>query len=70
MRQQKKPDKKERNYSVWLTGIVLVMVYVILLDSMPGPKEGACRSLFREQLQQASEETLALMHETKAEQED
>ncbi len=70
MRQQKKPDKKERNYSVWLTGIVLVMVYVILLDSMPGPKESTCRSLFREQLQRASEDALALMHETKAEQED
>lgn len=56
MRQKKEPKKKERNYSVWFTAIVLIMVYVILMDSMPGAREKACTSRLREQIQMISEE--------------
>ena len=55
MAEQKKRNKKERNYSVWFTGIVLILVYVILIDSMSGAEEKACRSLLREQIQEVSE---------------
>ncbi|GFI07800.1 MAG: hypothetical protein HFI21_11700 [Lachnospiraceae bacterium] len=56
MRQKKEPKKKERNDSLWFTAIVLIMVYVILMDSMSGSREKACTSRLREQLQVISEE--------------
>lgn len=56
MRQKKEPKKKERNDSLWFTAIVLIMVYVILMDSMSGSWEKACTSRLREQLQVISEE--------------
>lgn len=56
MAEQKKRNKKERNYSVWFTGIVLILVYVILIDSMSKAEEKACRSLLREQMQEVSED--------------
>ncbi len=56
MRQKKEPKKKERNDSLWFTAIVLIMVYVILMDSMSGSREKACTSCLREQLQVISEE--------------
>ena len=66
MRQQKEPNQKERNYSVWFTGIVLVMVYVILVDNMSGAEEKACKSLLRERMLELSEDMPALMQEQEA----
>lgn len=63
MRQQKKTDKKERNYSTWFTGVILVLVYMILLNDMSGEKEGACKNILKNQIQEASELVLNLMQE-------
>lgn len=48
MREQRKSGQKERNVSVWLTGIVLALVYMILLDVQSGTKENACRGILSE----------------------
>lgn len=58
MRQKKKPDKKERNYSVWFTGIILILVYMILLDDMSGTKEGICKSLLKDRIWDVSESVI------------
>ena len=63
MRQKKDPKKKERNYSIWFTGIVLVMVYMILMDSMSGAKEKVFKSYLKEQIQELSEDIFVLMQE-------
>lgn len=70
MRQKKKPDKKERNYSVWFTGIILVLAYIIILDDMSGAKESACKSILKNQILDASETVLDLMQENLWKQED
>ncbi len=66
MRQKKEPKKKERNYSIWFTGIVLVMVYMILMDSMSGAKEKVFKSYLKEQIQELSEDIFVLMQEQEA----
>lgn len=67
MSRNKEPKKKERNNSIWFTGIVLVMVYVILMDSMSGPEEKVLRSRLKEQVQRLSEDTVVLVQEQEAE---
>lgn len=50
MRQEKRAVKKERNYSIWFTGIVLILVYVILMNDMSEEKNSACKSVLKEQI--------------------
>lgn len=50
MRRQRKTDKKEINYSVWLTGIVLVLVYIILFDNISRESEIGIESILWNQL--------------------
>ena len=66
MRQKKEPKKKERNYSIWFTGIVLVMVYMIMMDIMSEAKEKVFKSHLKEQIQELSEDIFVLMQEQEA----
>lgn len=63
MRQKKRKNKKERNYSIWFTGIVLVFVYMILLDDMSGKNVTICKSILKDQVQETSEAIQGLMGE-------
>lgn len=54
-------DKKEKNYSIWFTGIVLLFVYIILLDNMSEKKESVCKSILKDQIQNTSEAVWNLM---------
>lgn len=63
MRQKKRKNKKERNYSIWFTGIVLVFVYMILLDDMSGKNVNICKSILKDQVQEISEAIQGLMGE-------
>lgn len=61
MGQRKKENKKERNYSVWFTGIVLVLVYMILLDNMSEKNANICKSILKEQIWETSQAVQDLM---------
>lgn len=61
MGQRKKENKKERNYSVWFTGIVLVLVYMILLDNMSEKNANICKSILKEQIRETSQAVQDLM---------
>ncbi|MCI8374169.1 MAG: hypothetical protein HFI29_01850 [Lachnospiraceae bacterium] len=58
MREQRKSRQKERNYSVWFTGGILVLVYMILMDQMSKTQECGCKSIAKEQVWQAAEAAL------------
>lgn len=61
MRQEKRAVKKERNYSIWFTGIILFLVYMILLNDVSEEKVGVCKSILMDRVQEVSESVLELM---------
>ena len=61
MRQEKRAVKKERNYSIWFTGIILFLVYMILLNDVSEEKVGVCKSILIDRVQEVSESVLELM---------